>query len=75
MSPNVPRPENPVIGIVQAELRAKARDLPLRGELCQGQLDQALHLLGKQHPAPPQATLASEGTQGECQRFLIRGPG
>ena len=33
-----------MLGIVQAELRAQASDLPLRREFCQGELDQALHL-------------------------------
>src|SRR5262249_22779379 len=47
--PERPEPGHPVIRIVQAELGTEARDLPLRGELRQGQLDAALHLFGEQH--------------------------
>src|SRR5438132_14146522 len=47
--PERPEARDPVIGIVQAQLGTQARDLPLRRELRQGQLDQALHLFGKQH--------------------------
>src|SRR2546427_8286132 len=63
------RPEagDPMVGIVQAELRAQASDLPLRGEFGQGKLDQALHLFRKQH-----AALLTGRCEGRQARWVPR---
>src|SRR5215471_359312 len=59
-----PEPGDPMIRVVQVELRAQAGHLPLRCEFCQSELDQSLHLLREQHAA----LLKGRRTRGTASR-------
>src|SRR5439155_692646 len=72
--PERPEARDPVLGIVQAQLGTEARDLPLRRELGQGQLDQALHLFGKQHRCSSSDRPCRGGEQGGCHGDLNQDP-
>src|SRR5262245_59177803 len=64
--PERPEPGHPVIRIVQAQLGAQASDLPLRRELRQSQLDQALHLFREQHHFSSSRAADAVGEQAGC---------
>src|SRR5262250_3335062 len=64
---------DPVIRVVQAQLGAEARDLPLRGELRQSQFDQALHLFREQHHfSSSRAARAVWGSKGSATGQPVR---